>query len=224
MRLADPKIFTFTQIRTTADSDGRFRLTGMPMGAGNEVVAIPPPDQPYLLAQYKLPAGDGLQPVHVDLALNRGIKVRGRITDQTTGKPVEAWVRYSAAASNPHIAGLPGFKDVRIQHQRARWVFHPRGRHLPDPCPSGPRDSDGSSPGKSAGYAVDESAPKPNEAAFLPYPYGLGAAWAEIEVGDSQASQTKDFALRPVEQRTVSGLIFDPDGKPVTKCAVLRDV
>ena len=57
----------------------------------------------------------------------------------------------------------------------------------------------------------------PTRRPFVPYPYGLGTAWAEIDIDDSRASQTQDFVLRPVEQRNVSGLIVDPGGKPVTK-------
>ena len=46
-KLADVNILNDTRIKTTTDKYGRFRLTGMPLGAGNEVELSPPEDQPY---------------------------------------------------------------------------------------------------------------------------------------------------------------------------------
>ena len=75
-RLADSKIGNYTLIKTRSDTHGRFRLVGMPLGTGNEVVLSPPEDQPYLLAQYKLPSAGEMKPIKIDLVLKRGIWLR----------------------------------------------------------------------------------------------------------------------------------------------------
>jgi len=216
-RIADSNYLHYRPIKTTTDKEGRFHLTGMPLGAGNEVAVIPAEDQPYLLSQFKLPDSGGLKPVHIDLGLKRGIWLRGRITDRATGKPVEASVRYSAAISNPQIDQVSGIGDVQYNGNdvgssstREDGTF--QIAVLPGPGLLTVR----AQPGE-VNYTADESAAaKPLEAAFRPYPYGLGDAWAELDVGDSPASRTHDFALSPVVNRTVTGLIFDPEGKPLT--------
>ena len=47
-KLADSEVSNTDIVHTNSDAQGRFRLVGMPPGAGNEVVIAPPIDQPYL--------------------------------------------------------------------------------------------------------------------------------------------------------------------------------
>jgi hypothetical protein len=49
----------------------------------------------------------GLEPLRVDFALQRGIAVRGRLLDRTTGKPVRGRVSYAALADNPYRKDYP---------------------------------------------------------------------------------------------------------------------
>ncbi len=53
-RLADNPISNNRQVKARTDEDGHFRLEGMPIGAGNEVVLMPPEDEPYLASHQKL--------------------------------------------------------------------------------------------------------------------------------------------------------------------------
>ena len=75
-------------IHTVSDAQGRFRLVGMPKGAGNRIVAIPNDEQPYLMRTADVPDEPGLEPAKVEFQLHRGIWISGRVTDRVTGKPV----------------------------------------------------------------------------------------------------------------------------------------
>ena len=37
--------------RTTSDAEGHYRLTGMPIGKGSELLAVPPLGRPYLMSK-----------------------------------------------------------------------------------------------------------------------------------------------------------------------------
>jgi RNA polymerase sigma factor (sigma-70 family) len=75
-------------LRTTADEKGRFRIIP---GVGNHftVIAYPPDETPYLLQRKEIdwPKADVIQH-EVNLALPRGVLVRGTITEEPSGKPV----------------------------------------------------------------------------------------------------------------------------------------
>jgi RNA polymerase sigma factor (sigma-70 family) len=216
-RLADSNISNYTLIKTKSDKDGGFRLLGMPLGSGNEVVLTPPDDQPYLLAQYKLPTASDMKPIKVDLLLKRGIWMGGRVTDKVSGKPVAARLRYSAALKNPHIEEVPGIRDLQYGGGERGSYFNREDGSFRIPVLSGPGLMIVYSLDENMNYAADEGVfSKPNEALFVPYPYGLGSACAEINPAETTASVSHDFALNPAPYKTVTGLIFDPDGKPLS--------
>jgi protocatechuate 3,4-dioxygenase beta subunit len=82
-------------LKTTTDAQGRFRLVGFPKGRDNQVLIVPNDDQPYFLKNYQVPDPPGLAPVSVDVGMDRGIWIEGKVTDQETGKPVAgAWLHY----------------------------------------------------------------------------------------------------------------------------------
>jgi RNA polymerase sigma factor (sigma-70 family) len=116
VRVINPSYFRSldTEVSTTTDAEGRFRLTGMPKGEGYKILAIPGGDQPYVVASEAVPDTPGLSPVTVDFALKRGVWIEGQITDKVTGKPLQASVVYYAmykigANKNPNLADYPGF-------------------------------------------------------------------------------------------------------------------
>jgi hypothetical protein len=95
-------------IGTTTDAHGRFRLEGMP----NEVECIlyvnPPAGQPYFPREVTIAAqGAGLEPVTTDVAMTKGVLLRGRLTDKQTGRPIRGFPRYVPLKGNPHIDELP---------------------------------------------------------------------------------------------------------------------
>jgi hypothetical protein len=61
---------------------------------------------PYLPAFASVPDTPGLEPVTVDFALQRGVWVKGRITDKATGKPVATGIEYFSFSDNPNLKGM----------------------------------------------------------------------------------------------------------------------
>src|SRR5262249_37184655 len=45
----------------------------------------------------------GLEPLTVDFELERGVAIKGRLTDKATGKPVRGYMSYIPLADNPNI-------------------------------------------------------------------------------------------------------------------------
>ena len=93
-----------------ADAEGRFRVPAGPAAAGRFGVRAQSPDgAPYLMTfkQGEWPKGAIEQ--SVDIALPRGVVVRGKITEEGTGRPVAgAVVRVtSSAISRRSSARLP---------------------------------------------------------------------------------------------------------------------
>src|SRR5262249_29193939 len=74
--------------RAVADNEGRYRITGVPRGKGNQLQANPPGDLPYLMALKDVGDMPGLEPVTLDFALKRGVWIDVKVTDKVTGKPV----------------------------------------------------------------------------------------------------------------------------------------
>jgi RNA polymerase sigma factor (sigma-70 family) len=96
-------------IRTTADKEGRYRLTGMPRGEGNLIKIMGPEGEPYLEVEKGVPAAQGIESVTVDAELKQGVWINGRVTDKATGKPALAYIEYFAFADNPSRKDAPGF-------------------------------------------------------------------------------------------------------------------
>jgi protocatechuate 3,4-dioxygenase beta subunit len=96
-------------VRTTTDADGHYRLTGMPLGKGNKIMAVPGRDLPYPARSLDVPDSPGLGPVMVDVELRRGIWIEGKITDKVTGEPVRSGVEYLSMYTNPDLRDYPGY-------------------------------------------------------------------------------------------------------------------
>jgi 5-hydroxyisourate hydrolase-like protein (transthyretin family) len=96
-------------VHTTTDAEGRYRLTGLPKGAGNKIRLVLRDDQPYVSVHAVVPDTAGLDPVTVDFGLKRGVWIEGKLTDKVTGKPVRGWVDYFARDTNPNVKDHPGF-------------------------------------------------------------------------------------------------------------------
>jgi hypothetical protein len=112
-------------VRAITGADGRYRLVGLPLGREGQLAAVPacdistydgsridprlPPDRwpPYFEAEVSVPKSPGKGPVRLDIALDRGVRVTGRILDKETGKPVHGRVSYIVFDDNPHGKGRP---------------------------------------------------------------------------------------------------------------------
>ncbi len=98
---AGRRVAGMRDVLSQTDSQGRYRLVGMPKGKGNEIMAFPNDDQPYLMRHMVVPDDPGADPVTVDLELHRGVWITGRVVDKATGKPVIARLDYLPFLSNP---------------------------------------------------------------------------------------------------------------------------
>jgi hypothetical protein len=189
----------------------------MPVGRGNIVVLIPPDDQPYMTSQFKLPSADGLQPIHYDFELKRGIWARGRVTDRATGQPLEARLRYFASATNPHVDEVVGIREIFYDgYSRGNYFTRDDGSYaLPVLPGAGVIDVEAMT--QNADYVIEaQEGQKPNAALFLPRLNELSLAWSEIRVGDDADAFAKDFALDAAPFKTLSGVVLDPDGKSLS--------
>jgi RNA polymerase sigma factor (sigma-70 family) len=94
-------------VSTVTDAEGRYRLVGMPKGPSYRVTAAAVP-QDYAPAEKSVTDREGVTSLTLDFELVRGIRVRGRVTDRTTGKPVRAALWYTPLADNKYFGKLPG--------------------------------------------------------------------------------------------------------------------
>jgi hypothetical protein len=111
--LAGSRVVQQGFVRTKTDDRGRYRLLGMPKGKGNEIMFVPGKDHPYFMNVVRVPEEPGFGTITVDRSLKRGIWIRGRVTDQATGKPVFAEVRYFAFLANDFAKKYANFTPTR---------------------------------------------------------------------------------------------------------------
>jgi RNA polymerase sigma factor (sigma-70 family) len=96
--------------RTHTDADGRYRVSSAkgPQYNGEEVgilMVFPPQDPPYCNSQKEFRWPKGVVKHTLDIALLRGVLVRGKVTEEETGKPVAgAQVRYWTQQNNPSLS------------------------------------------------------------------------------------------------------------------------
>jgi RNA polymerase sigma factor (sigma-70 family) len=206
----------FDLVRSTTDAEGRYRLTGMPKRAGNLIVAIPGSDQPYVVINKEVPDTRGLDPVTVDIELQRGIWIEGKITDKGTGKPVQGTVEYFSLYSNPNLQDYPGFDGTILMGEltvRANKDGFYRIVGLPGPGLAavwGPGDY------LRANEREDQFGTK--EASLQTSPYHMSftsnfAALGRIDPAKGAATAKRDITLDP--GWTFTGTVLGPDGQPL---------
>jgi RNA polymerase sigma factor (sigma-70 family) len=73
--------------RVRTDADGRFRAN-VATGDRFGVLAYPPEGQPYLIAANEAVWEKGQVKKQIDITLSRGVVIRGKVTEQGTGRPL----------------------------------------------------------------------------------------------------------------------------------------
>jgi RNA polymerase sigma factor (sigma-70 family) len=200
-------------VRTTTDAQGRYRLVGMPKGAGNKLMVVPPRDLPYVAPAVDVPDTFGPDPVTVDVELKRAVWIEGRITDKATGKPVRENLIYLVRDGNPNLRDYPGFhggmpgvatnedgtyRIIGLPGPGQIVVFqHLRPEQQPQYLLGAERD--------------DEDGLKEE---FHYIPQGNFAAFARIDPRQGAESVRRDIVLVP--GWTFTGTVLGPDGKPFT--------
>ncbi len=236
-QMADRPIGNTQIVRTTADAQGRFRLVGMPRGKGNRIMVLPPIERDgpvpvrrtYLIDGKQVrvtPPVDGgylgeivdveegppgVEPIVADVALRRGITIRGRVTDRATGKPVRALVRYHAFKDNPALKGVTGLE----------WAFQENWTEADGSYRAVGLPGRGllSVQGGDAASFVPASADRPEVTNKLStnttpmFAPELIQGFAEIHPAEGETVVTRDLTVD--SGRELSGRVSGPDGRPL---------
>ena len=98
-------------VEATSDAQGRYEVRGLSPTLGFKLFTEAPAGQPYVNCGFISPKAEpGPGPFVFDLALKRGVLVRGRLTNKVTGEALRGAVCYYAFADNPHLGDYPNFK------------------------------------------------------------------------------------------------------------------
>ncbi|MGQ0637173.1 MAG: M56 family metallopeptidase [Planctomycetaceae bacterium] len=121
LQLGDSLLAISGFLSATTDSDGRYRLVGLPKTRGrsrpHRIQILPGRSQPYFRIDLPLPNEPEPASLSYDVGLRRGTWITGRVTEKTTGRPVPALISYYPFLDNPHAPKFtnfsPGTQSIR---------------------------------------------------------------------------------------------------------------
>lgn len=203
-------------IQTTTDKEGRYRLVGMPQGEGNLIRVLGPEGEPYLDVKSGVPAARGLEAVTVDAELKRGVRIKVRVIDKATGKPVTANVEYFPFQDNPYRKDAPGLQPRSSTKEDGTFEFVGLPGHAIVAARAHNEEylmSVGGDKFKANAYgqiADNSGAPLTEPSCYVRDFHTL----MEIETAKDSATLTCDIGLDP--GRRLQGIVVGPDGKPLS--------
>jgi protocatechuate 3,4-dioxygenase beta subunit len=204
-----------TNVQTTTDAQGRYRLTGMSKGEDNRIVAIPSRDLPYVAMSSDVPDTNGLDPVTTNLELKRGVWIEGKITDKATGQPVRAAVEYFALSTNPNLGAYRGFDTASFDRGQGKEDGSYRVLGLPGPGLVAVKYDEGRY--LRASEREDEHGKESPDPGLDTLPLSLipihYAAVASVDPAMAVRAVKRDLTLDP--GWTFTGTVLGPDGKPL---------
>ena len=211
-RLIDERI----HIQAMTDSQGRYRITGMPWGA-NFLRASGLAEKPYVMSVREVSGEPGSKPVTVDFSLKRGVWIDVKVTDKVMGKPVGCRVQYFVFQDNPFLQQAIGFTTRSYEEGLAedgtlRLAGLPgRGLIAVQALEEGYRYGVGAEriqgrKGAAKGDEHFETVPRQ----CLPYQFH---AVAEVTPAKHSESVTCNLVLDP--GRALAGSLLGPDNKPL---------
>jgi protocatechuate 3,4-dioxygenase beta subunit len=190
---------------TKTDEKGQYRIVG---AAKHDQYAVSAGSAPYLnCTKMDIPDTPGLEPLRVDFDLDRGVAIKGRLTDKATGKPVSGHLYYIPFPDNPNIKNYSELgKPQIIASDEARTKVD--GSFTVTAIPG---------PGVLVATAFDEDAYLAADLEGIKVGGAiLDGSHAVIRVSPSEndpMSTHHDVAL--VRGRAVPGTVMDPEGKPL---------
>lgn len=181
------------------DADGRARISSWPADRWLTIDAYPPEGQPYLIARASLTWSRSLVEQSVDIALPRGVEIRGKVTEAGSGQPV--------AGAKVHF--VPQFDPQPAAHPRPVRFTGPDGS-FQVPVPARP------------GY-LEVGSPDPDHV-LESFDSGMrvegqpGGNWEYAHARIALDPKPGDWVreINPVVRRgkTVRGTVVDPSGAP----------
>ncbi len=195
------------QVTDRTNAQGRFRINCFP-GAHLSVTAFAPEGEPYLNPIKRLEWTKAAVQQEIEIALPRGVLVRGSITEAASGKPV-------AGATVEFWPRLGSNRD--IQSSGTVWITSGPDGSFRMAVPPGPGHLLVNGP-------VPDYIPQPvgeNELHFGK-PGGTPSYWHAVFALDLKAEdKTKDIAVTLRRGVTVKGNLVGPDGQPVPRAQML---
>jgi RNA polymerase sigma factor (sigma-70 family) len=197
---------------TFTDDQGRYRLDGV---AKQPTYWVAAGGLPYFFTLTGVADAPGLEALTADFALERGLVVRGRLTDRATGKPIRGRVMYLADRANPALKDFPDFGKDFSTYKVPGGETRPDGSFeilaLPGPGWLGVTAEDAE---RYVGAEVADWRTFLSRA--LPRLWWVGRFHAVVAInpsGDDLRSLTRAVALEP--GRTVTGTLVGPARQPV---------
>jgi DNA-directed RNA polymerase specialized sigma24 family protein/protocatechuate 3,4-dioxygenase beta subunit len=204
-------------VETMTDAQGHYRLTGLPKGPAYRLFLEPADGSPYTKTTFPVPANSpALELVKFDVALKRGVIVRGRVTDKATGRPVSGYVNSYAFSDNPQVDQFPGYRSSYEAYAQ----IDRDGRYQVVALPGRGIIACRSDLGLYRGYVGADQIPghDPRQGTFETFPGMCNVrnyhVLAEVNLDAKAGSAILNLEVDP--GRTLAISVVDPDGKPVS--------
>jgi len=96
------------EFATRTDAAGRYRITGLPIGDRNQLVAFTTGDAPYVPIGHDVDTSKGKESTQQDFRLKQGLWVKGRVFDPETNKTYTGEISYYFFLNPELKAAIPG--------------------------------------------------------------------------------------------------------------------
>ncbi len=204
-------------LRTLTDSEGRYRLEGLPLGK-SKLMVVPPIGTRHLQRDFDVTTTAGSQPLTSDVRLTAGILVRGQVTDSRASKPVMGNLDYQPAETNPdrlqtdrygrgqyrYATDQEGRFEIPVLPGKGLLLFRAKG--FSDDYPRG----------MFADHVDGLRAAPANE--FRDFPYLTYTSNAHLSVPIDLEPQPDELSVRLTLRSgvSVSGRVLTPEGQPLS--------
>jgi acetyl esterase/lipase len=182
------------------DAEGRFRVIPPPADHWVSVRAYPPEGQPYLIAQKGFDWPKGAVEQSVDLALPRGVLIRGKVTEEGSGKPVPG-----------AIVDFATYAERQTNKKQGIVIETAADGSFQLGADSGPGHLFVKGPGDD--YVLRETSGRMMERGQPGESRVYSHAFRFLDLKPDIDSQEVNVVLRP--GATVTGQVVGPDGQPV---------